>query len=44
VYWHEGGYHKGKEGILGFPVEVTPEKPGGSTMELKPLPFEIPPK
>jgi plastocyanin len=44
VYWHEGGYHKAKDGILGFPIVVAPEKPGGSTMDLKPLPFEMPPK
>ena len=28
VYWHEGGFHKGRDGALGFPVEV---KAGGVT-------------
>jgi hypothetical protein len=28
VYWHENGYHKGRAGLLGFPVEV---KAGGVT-------------
>jgi plastocyanin len=27
VYWHEQGYHKGRNGLLGFPVEVTGGKP-----------------
>jgi plastocyanin len=37
VYWHEGGFHKGREGILGFPEDVK-----GSTMELKPIDLELP--
>jgi len=37
VYWHELGFHKAREGILGFPVEAA-----GATMELKPLDFEAP--
>ena len=41
VYWHEHGFHKGREGILGFPIELKVDKPGGTTMELKPIPFEI---
>ena len=41
VYWHEQGFHKGREGFLGFPIDVKADKPGGTTMELKPVPFEI---
>jgi plastocyanin len=26
VYWHENGYHRGQEGVLGFPIELKPEK------------------
>jgi len=37
VYWHEGGYHKGKDGLLGFPAEVK-----GKTLELKPVTLELP--
>jgi plastocyanin len=41
VYWHEKGLHKGRDGVLGFPVDVT--KPAqGDTMELKPLEYEPP--
>ena len=36
VYWHEAGFHKGRAGILGFPVEAA-----GATMEMKPLDFEV---
>ncbi len=39
VYWHEGGFHKGREGILGETIEVK-----GTTLELKPLSFVFPPK
>lgn len=39
VYWHEGGFHKGREGILGETIEVK-----GPTLELKPLSFVFPPK
>jgi len=38
VYWHEEGFHKGRDGILGFPVAVA-----GATTELKPLEYELPP-
>jgi hypothetical protein len=41
VYWHELGFHKGREGILGFPIEVKADKPGGTTMEPKPVAFGI---
>jgi RNA polymerase sigma factor (sigma-70 family) len=37
VYRHETGYHKGRDGGLGFPIEVQ-----GSTMELDPLKYEQP--
>ena len=37
VYWHEGGFHKGKEGLLGFPVEAK-----GATTEVKPVDLELP--
>lgn len=23
VVWHEGGFHRGRDGVLGMPVEVT---------------------
>jgi hypothetical protein len=44
MYWHERGFHKGKDGVLGFPIEVKADKPTGTTMELKPMPYEMPPK
>ncbi len=37
VYWHENGFHKGRDGILGFPVEAK-----GATTELKPVELELP--
>lgn len=37
VYWHEGGFHKGREGVLGFEVEAK-----GPTLELKPIDLELP--
>lgn len=40
VYWHEGGFHKGKEGILGFPFDTKDAAKG--TMELKPIDLELP--
>jgi len=40
VYQHEGGYHKGKEGLLGFPIEIKGDSKG--TMELKPIDIELP--
>ena len=39
VYQHEGGYHKGKEGLLGFPVELKGDK---KTMELEAVKLELP--
>ncbi len=41
VYRHEGGFHKGKDGSLGFVVEVKGDK---KTMELEKLEFEMPPQ
>ena len=37
VYWHEDGFHKGREGVIGETIEVK-----GPTLELKPLDFEFP--
>jgi plastocyanin len=37
VIWHENGFHKGREGILGTPIEV-----GAGTLEMKPIDFEFP--
>jgi len=37
VYWHELGFHKGKDGILGFPETLT-----GPVTTLKPLEIELP--
>lgn len=42
VYRHENGYHKGKDGALGWPVAIKAGANG--TMELKPLEFELPPE
>ncbi len=41
VYRHENGYHKGKEGSLGWPIEIKSDGKGGMT--LTPLEIEIPP-
>ncbi len=40
VYWHENGFHKGREGAIGFQEDIK----GGAnnTMELKPIDFEFP--
>ena len=38
VYWHENGYHKGRQGLLGFPVEVK----GGGTTEVPAIDLELP--
>ncbi len=38
VYWHEDGFHKGKDGILGFPIEITG---GKATLELDPIELEL---
>ncbi len=37
VYWHENGFHKGRNGLLGFPVELKGEK-----VEAKEIDFEFP--
>jgi hypothetical protein len=37
VIWHEGGFHKGREGVLGLPVEIKPE---GTTLD--PINLELP--
>jgi hypothetical protein len=43
VYLHSGGgYHKGKDGRLGFPIEVEGNK--HAEMQMKPLPIELPKK
>jgi hypothetical protein len=34
VYWHELGFHKGKAGALGFPMEVTGEDLPAVKLEL----------
>ena len=39
VYRHEGGFHKGKDGALGFPIEVKGDK---KTMEMEKVEFEMP--
>jgi len=39
VYRHEGGFHKGTSGSLGFPLEVKGDK---KTMDLDPIEFEPP--
>ncbi len=38
VYWHEDGFHKGREGAAGFPIEAA----RGSDLELKPVELELP--
>lgn len=38
VIWHENGFHKGRDGVLGMPVEVK----GGGTSELPPVELELP--
>lgn len=42
MYWHESGFHKGKDGRLGYPIEVEGNKQG--EMTLKALAFEVPQK
>lgn len=37
VYWHELGFHKGKEGVLGFVENLT-----GPVTQLKPITLELP--
>ena len=38
VYWHENGYHKGRDGAAGFPVEV---KAAGAN-KIEPVALELP--
>jgi plastocyanin len=38
VIWHENGFHKGREGVLGMPVEVK----GGGTTEVPPVELQLP--
>jgi plastocyanin len=40
VYWHEMGFHKGKEGALGFATDI--KDAGNATMELKAMDLEFP--
>lgn len=40
VYWHEMGFHKGREGALGFPIEIKDD--GKGTMEIKAFDLELP--
>lgn len=42
VYRHEGGFHKGREGALGWPITIKAGANGA--MEVKPLEFELPPE
>ncbi len=37
VYWHEDGFHKGREGVLGDKITI-----GGPQVDLQPLTFEWP--
>jgi len=37
VYWHENGYHKGREGANGFPVEAT-----AVVVEVPPVGLDLP--
>ncbi len=39
VYQHEGGYHKGKEGLLGYPIDLKGDK---KTMEMDAVKLELP--
>ncbi len=39
VYQHEGGFHKGKDGIYGFPIDLKGDK---KTMEMEPVKLELP--
>ena len=39
VYQHELGYHNGKAGLLGFPVDLKDDK---ETMEIEPVLLELP--
>jgi plastocyanin len=37
VYWHENGYHKGRDGAAGFPVDATK-----GDVELPPIELDLP--
>jgi plastocyanin len=39
VYWHEMGFHKGRDGALGFPTDIKGDK---KTMELDAISLELP--
>jgi plastocyanin len=39
MYWHENGFHKGRDGVLGFPLEGELK---GDTLELRPIDLELP--
>ncbi len=39
MYWHELGYHKGRDGALGFPLAVSGET---ATVTAKAVPLELP--
>ena len=39
VYQHEGGYHKARDGALGFPVELKGDK---KTLDLESIKIELP--
>ena len=39
VYFHEGGFHKGRDGALGFPIEIKGDK---KTTELEKIDYEMP--
>ena len=38
VIWHEDGFHKGRQGVLGTPIVIK----GGGTLELQPTELELP--
>lgn len=40
VYYHEKGYHKGRDGFLGFPLEVPGDK--GATLTVPPIEYDMP--
>jgi plastocyanin len=39
VYWHENGFHKGRDGVLGFPLKGNMK---GDTLDLQPIELELP--
>jgi hypothetical protein len=40
VYWHEKGYHQGRDGRLGFPIEI--RDTGAAKQTLPPVEFVVP--